>query len=426
MCIKGRSIRNRVKLENETGFDYYKVNVPCNDCSSCRLKRSNDWLVRGYYEFMYNKSQAFFITLDYDDNHLPLYHIKKHRLLTLPEYCPASLTDKYVQPCFNMEHMKTFFARLRYYIGKFRYMYSCDYGGFLRRPHLHLLLLPENFVSELLFHEAVKKCWSYGSHTRIDILPSVQGDKLRALSYITSYVTKEFTFDLGQHEKNLPCKYRYQAHASKGFGMQALDYGHIDLDMIKKQKRISLPIGKNGTLLHFDIPRYYEMKFTHDYRWDRAEGKAYLVKNQEGIELSVIRHNRHYIQNIKNFFASRHDSHPILGLDWYHKVLDVMFDFEHFKEYMYLRPFLHNHMFDKFDFYISFEHQIVEDSRYTRYEEVLHQYDCYLRDINNSKFLLDKEVQVMKAKERAFASLKYRPDKLAYLKRRGVLTSGFV
>ena len=67
MCYQKRRVKNPVKPEHMTGFDKTYIKAPCGHCPSCRKVKTNDWLVRSYFEFLGNENQAFFITLTFDN-----------------------------------------------------------------------------------------------------------------------------------------------------------------------------------------------------------------------------------------------------------------------------------------------------------------------------------------------------------------------
>lgn len=123
MCYDKLFIKNKVYPRNRCGFDRPYLEVPCSSCPSCRKQRANDWFVRTYFELKYSTfPYVYFLTLDFDNEHLPRYRNV---------------------PCFDTEVMKHFFYRLRGYIGAFRYFYVTEYGGFLRRPHYHVILFTD-------------------------------------------------------------------------------------------------------------------------------------------------------------------------------------------------------------------------------------------------------------------------------------------
>ncbi|QCQ84943.1 replication initiator protein [Blackfly microvirus SF02] len=108
------------KDKSETGIP---LKIPCGKCQGCLLERSRQWAMRCMHEKkMHLDKGSSFLTLTYDDQHLP----KDYGL------------DK--------EELRLFMHRLR----KARYpgvrFFACgEYGETLQRPHYHLLLFNVSF-----------------------------------------------------------------------------------------------------------------------------------------------------------------------------------------------------------------------------------------------------------------------------------------
>ena len=59
-----------IKYENPWLKSNYLL-VPCGSCLECREKRKDEWAFRLYQESLVSKS-VFFVTLTYDDEHVPI------------------------------------------------------------------------------------------------------------------------------------------------------------------------------------------------------------------------------------------------------------------------------------------------------------------------------------------------------------------
>lgn len=107
-----------------------KIQVPCGRCSECRQQKINEYIQRAVMESLF--SYVYFITLTYDDKHIPVIKINGEQF-------------KYA----NYEHIKLMFKRFRrhgFLHGRdFRYLTVNEYGERKHRPHFHILL----FVSKL-------------------------------------------------------------------------------------------------------------------------------------------------------------------------------------------------------------------------------------------------------------------------------------
>lgn len=91
------------------------IQVPCGQCLGCRLHHADEWALRCIHEARMHRFNSF-VTLTYSDEHLP--------------------PDSGLYP----DDVTLFLKRLRFSYGKFRYIYSGEYGERLLRPHYHLLL----------------------------------------------------------------------------------------------------------------------------------------------------------------------------------------------------------------------------------------------------------------------------------------------
>lgn len=115
-----------LKFDNSQGFfDTYKFvkeySVPCGKCIGCQLDRARDWSQRLMAEYK-SSVNAYFITLTYDDEHLP----KSNQLQKKEaQFFVKSLKD-YFRKHFN-------FYGIKYYL-------VGEYGSSSWRPHYHLIV----------------------------------------------------------------------------------------------------------------------------------------------------------------------------------------------------------------------------------------------------------------------------------------------
>lgn len=98
------------------------VPIPCNHCVGCRLEEARQWKERVVLESKnYPPEQRLFITLTYDDEHLPL--------------------NNEGEPVVNDDY-KQFIKNIRNHYGykSFRYFGCAEYGTIGHRPHFHIIL----------------------------------------------------------------------------------------------------------------------------------------------------------------------------------------------------------------------------------------------------------------------------------------------
>lgn len=101
------------------------ITVPCGTCVECRNTYYNSILQRAIVESL--TSYVYFVTLTYDDNHIPSIELPNGKTIYYSDYI----------------HIQYLFKRLRNYniIDRdFRYLVALEYGDKRHRPHFHLLL----------------------------------------------------------------------------------------------------------------------------------------------------------------------------------------------------------------------------------------------------------------------------------------------
>lgn len=132
-----------------------RINLPCGRCYGCRRRRAQEWTLRNLIELGQHTS-ASFVTLTYDDEHLP--------------------------PTLSTRHLSLFLKRLRRRTrGGVRFFACGEYGDRTRRPHYHALLygLAES-------DGRIPEAWGLG-HVQVgSVTPS-------SVAYTCGYVTKKYT-----------------------------------------------------------------------------------------------------------------------------------------------------------------------------------------------------------------------------------------
>lgn len=117
-----------------------KVLVPCGKCEGCLKKKQSDWISRLYVESLMSLS-SFFVTLTYDENHLPF---------------PEGVNVKDVQL-----FMRRFKKKSPY---KFKYFVVSEYGSISSRPHYHILFFFRDRYDWITLSYDLADCWKLGQH----------------------------------------------------------------------------------------------------------------------------------------------------------------------------------------------------------------------------------------------------------------------
>lgn len=154
------------------------VVIPCGQCIACRVRRAQEWSARLWLEWRMSRAPSCFLTLTYDDDHLP-----SDRSLRVEDY-------------------QLFLKRLRKLLEPLKIRYYCagEYGSQLERPHYHLLIFGTDFGSSRMplanafnrlhpqyyISADVAKCWDKGFHT---IAPLSDA----CICYVAKYVIKKAT-----------------------------------------------------------------------------------------------------------------------------------------------------------------------------------------------------------------------------------------
>lgn len=177
-----------------------KTVLPCGQCSECRKKNAHAWADRLCLEAeAAGEGRSWFITLTYDDDHLPIDFTRKTMdqetgvIGYLPEVKMSDISD----------FMKRLRSRL--YPEKYRFFGVCEYGSLSRRPHIHIILfgvLPDlrkirpsdheealYLPPDTFFSPSVEAAWGMGGTT-------VQEANAWAMSYVAGYVQKKLKGEL--------------------------------------------------------------------------------------------------------------------------------------------------------------------------------------------------------------------------------------
>ncbi|QCQ85078.1 replication initiator protein [Blackfly microvirus SF02] len=144
--------------------------VACGKCMECRLARARDWSLRSVHEASLYDDNCF-ITLTYDDEHLPLDH------------------------GLHYEHFQAFMHRLRKRMpGAGRFLMCGEYGDQFGRPHFHAILFNCGFSDKVLIRS--KPDPLYSSELLSDIwhhqgVVSLGDVTTQSAGYVARYSTKK-------------------------------------------------------------------------------------------------------------------------------------------------------------------------------------------------------------------------------------------
>lgn len=151
------------------------LELPCGQCIGCRLERSRQWAMRCLHESSLHDQNSF-ITLTYDDDHLP-------------EGGSLVYSD-----------FQKFLKRLRKRAGvPIRFYMGAEYGELFKRPHYHACIFGYDFPDRVYFKKTssgekiytskiLESLWPYG-HT------SVGNVTFESAAYIARYCVQKVNGD---------------------------------------------------------------------------------------------------------------------------------------------------------------------------------------------------------------------------------------
>lgn len=240
--------------------------IPCGQCIGCRIRQREDWTTRIELEARdYPKEEVWFITLTYDDDHVPGMIVKTGEIMRKVQYTwkPGEKRPSSVQVLLY-EDIQKFLKRLRKaYRGKLRYFVAGEYGEQTARPHYHMILYgwrPTDLENLYKIHHNgyytskwLKDLWGMG---QIQIAQAVP----ETYRYVAGYVTKKM-YEIDGKKAN---EY-YELGQTKPFACMSLKPGLGDhyyqehKQEIWRQGYIQCTNGKQA-----QIPRYYEKQMEEE------------------------------------------------------------------------------------------------------------------------------------------------------------------
>lgn len=219
-----------------------RVTVPCGKCMACLQTKRAQWTFRLSEELRYSKT-AFFVTLTYDDQKIPLKQISENSFIPI-------VIKRDVQ-LFLKRLRKTQKSEIRYYL-------VAEYGSNTHRPHYHAIMFNVDADREQAT-SAILKAWKNGMVHLGSVTPA-------SIHYVTKYaITKTFTPRDAEKPFALISKGigRQYVHRCRSYHEGNLDHFHVKME--------------DGIL--GSLPRYYAEKlYTSAEREERAVRARKMTK----------------------------------------------------------------------------------------------------------------------------------------------------
>lgn len=211
-CIKPITVKHKDAVHR----------VPCGNCAFCLKSKRQQWIFRLHQEARTQENPAWFLTLTYDEKHVP----RKKGVKTL-----------------YFRHVQLFFKRLRKAKYVIKYVAVGEYGSETQRPHYHVIAWTNAPT------EAIEKAWHYGAVHFGSLTPA-------SIAYTLKYIVQP------KHGDN-ETKQKTRAQFSKGLGASYLtaavhEYHSGDEEHPIFESRYGQSI--------VALPRYYRNKIFTKYQ----------------------------------------------------------------------------------------------------------------------------------------------------------------
>lgn len=172
MCQNPQTKKRVVAHMNGDTHDTY----PCGSCPECAKAKLSAWLFRFEHQLKIS-SNPLFVTLTYDDNHLPYSSEQTHI-----DTATGEIITKLARPTLDKRDVQLFLKSLRKahsksHLSRIRYYCVGEYGTRRQRPHYHLIMF------NLADVNLIQKCWAKG-HTYAPPLKS------GGIQYVLKYLSK--------------------------------------------------------------------------------------------------------------------------------------------------------------------------------------------------------------------------------------------
>lgn len=269
--------------------------VPCGKCPNCIKRKTNDYFVRNYFEWVNCRvhGSSWLITLTFADELLP------------------KLIDG--TPCFDSEIILLFLKRFRRALeksrlifGDFSYIIVSEYGGEFGRPHHHALFHFTKFEGTrsnlFVLKEIIAKSWTrlkdrtpWYANQELSLFETQRVDvrlidSSKGIRYVCKYLGKQFGCDSFDSRRDVPYRYRRNHWQSQGLGMPMYEY----ISAEEVEKGLVCVDGFN-----YVLPQYYKLKLQREFYCYNDNGSIIYCPTSFARD-SCYRLTMHLLQEYKN------------------------------------------------------------------------------------------------------------------------------
>lgn len=172
------------------------IELPCGRCIGCRLKYSRDWADRCIMEMPYHES-SFFVTLTYDNEHIPVNPYFESMDDMEDGVCLESPTLRPIDVSLFIKKLR---RHLDYHCpdhAPISYFACGEYGDLTHRPHYHLIIFGLQ-LQDLEFYKKSKLGFNYyNSHLLTSLWQKghvvVADCNWQTCAYVARYILKKQT-----------------------------------------------------------------------------------------------------------------------------------------------------------------------------------------------------------------------------------------
>lgn len=175
MCVRPIIINHPTKDFHLS--DPIRLAVPCNHCQECLQKIRSEFRVRLVKQMEWNANNHFknyFLTLTYNEGHLPQFHFSKELVMRVT---PTFLEQCKTIPCFSRRDVRRFRLALQKWLTRqygiarklkdsdgyefppINFFIVCEFGGQFGRPHYHMFLGCHEIVPSDELFKKIQQLW---------------------------------------------------------------------------------------------------------------------------------------------------------------------------------------------------------------------------------------------------------------------------
>lgn len=295
------NVTKYVPLDQRSPDNIYQ-DIPCGQCLGCRIDYSRKWADRLMMEAKHH-DHTWFVTLTYDDAHLPFGGRSD------PE------TGEFIElvPTLRKRDCQLFMKSLRKAVApqKIRFYCAGEYGEETFRPHMHLIIFGLD-LDDLKFYKLNKLSQPYYTSETLSNAWSNKGYVVvtpatyETMAYTARYVTKKLKgfdgifYKQAGIEPPFSLMSRKPGIAADSFSAELMEYDNI-----------MLPQGRKAP-----HPRYFQKLLERDYPDFYEEYKAEREKRNDrrmqqlldSIEMPYLDYLKLQEENFKNRIKSLDDA----------------------------------------------------------------------------------------------------------------------